>query len=293
VTDLLALAAGLALAACVQFSGLASADAGSPWTPGKNAVGDDTFTGVIDAPLSGSTVARNARVVVQGWVVDRTAQGWTGIDGVQIYLGLQDQGGSLLTSATVGQRRDDVAAALGNPFWSAAGFSASFPVSNLNVGSNVLSVYAHTPDRGWWYKQVEIRIQPLPAIPYADDPLLVVREVLPSLDVDQQTSNLTLRGYVIDRNLPLNTVLGVGGTGVSQVQVYLDGPRQDGIFLGNAQMGLTNREATGFGARFLQSGWELTVHPGEFSVDKHEFFIYAASAYWPNETLLVVPFNVH
>jgi len=166
-------------------------------------------------------------------------------------------------------------------------------VSNLSVGSNVLSVYAHTPDRGWWYKQVEIRIQPLPAIPYADDPLLVVREVLPSLDVDQQTSNLTLRGYVIDRNLPLNTVLGVGGTGVSQVQVYLDGPRQDGIFLGNAQMGLTNREATGFGARFLQSGWELTVHPGEFSVDKHEFFIYAASAYWPNETLLVVPFNVH
>jgi hypothetical protein len=290
----LGLAAGLALAACAQVSGLAAADAGSSWTPGTNAVGDNTFAGFIDAPVSGSTVSGTSRVLVQGWVVDRTAQGWTGIDDVQIYLGLQDQGGALLTSASLGQRRDDVAAALGNPFWAGAGFSASFLDTNLSVGSNVLSVYAHAPDRGWWYKQVEVRIQPLPAIPYADDPMLVVREVLPSLDVDQHTSNLTLRGYVIDRNLPLNQMLGVGGTGVSLVQVYLDGQRQGGgIFLGNPQMGLTNREATGFGERFLHSGWELTVHPGEFPVDKHEFYIYAASAYWPNETLLVLPFNVH
>jgi len=76
------------------------------------------------------------------------------------------------------------------------------------------------------------------------------------------------------------------------MQVYLDGPRQGGIFLGNPQLGMNNREATGFGQRFLQSGWQLTVHPNEFSVDKHEFFIYAASAYWPNETLVVIPFNV-
>ena len=57
-------------------------------------------------------------------------------------------------------------------------------------------------------------------------------------------------------------------------------------------MGRTNREATGFGQRFLQSGWELTVHPGEFSIDKHDLFIFAASAYWPNETLVIVPINV-
>jgi hypothetical protein len=285
------------LAACMvlataQLSAVAAADAGSPWTAGPNAVGDDTFAGVIDSPVTGTTVVRNTMLLVQGWVVDRTAQGWTGVDDVQIYLGLQDQGGSLLTRASIGQHRDDVAAALGTPYWAAAGFSASFSANGLSVGSNTITVYAHTPDRGWWYKQVAVRIDPLPAIGNADDPLLIVREAVPSVNVTQTTQNLTLRGYAIDRNLPLGTVLGVGGSGVKSIQVYLDGPRQGGIFLGNASMGRTNREATGFGQRFLQSGWELTVHPGEFSIDKHDFFIYAASAYWPNETLVIIPFNV-
>ena len=122
-------------------------------------------------------------MTVRGWVVDRTAQGWTGIDDVQIYLGLPDQGGSLVTRASIGQRRDDVVAAFGNPFWAGAGFTASFSEGSLAVGSNVLTVYAHTPDRGWWYKQVEVHVEPLPALPYADDPLLIVREVVPSLTV--------------------------------------------------------------------------------------------------------------
>ena len=257
----LALALCVALATFVHVSALAAADPGSPWIAGQNAVGDDTFAGFIDAPGPGVTIQRNSTVTVRGWVVDRTAQGWTGVDDVQIYLGLPDQGGTLVTRASSGQRRDDVVAAFGNPFWAGAGFTASFSEGSLAVGSNVLTVYAHTPDRGWWYKQVEVHVEPLPALPYADDPLLIVREAIPSLTVFQTTSNLTLRGYAIDRNLPLDKVLGIGGTGVSAVQFYLDGPRQSGTFLGNADFGRVNREATGFGARFLQSGWELTVHP--------------------------------
>jgi hypothetical protein len=290
---LVVVAACLALGAFVLVVDLVAADADSPWIAGQGAVGDDTFTGFIDVPASGSTVTRDTQVVLQGWVVDRTAVGWTGVDDVQIYLGLPDQGGSLVTHATLGQRRDDVAAALGNAYWANAGFAASFTDNGLATGSNLITVYAHTPDRGWWYKQVEVRIQPLPDIANADDPLLTVREVVPSVDVSQQTQNLTLRGWAIDRNLPLNLTLGVGGSGVSRIQVYLDGPRQTGTFLGDAAMGLTNREATGFGERFLHSGWELTVHPGEFSIDRHEFFIYAASAYWPNETLVLILFKVH
>jgi hypothetical protein len=286
----------LVLAGCLALGSVvpaANADAGSPWLAGPGAIGDDTFAGFIDAPGPGVTVTRNSRVLVQGWVVDRTAQGWTGIDDVQIYLGLQEQGGSLITRASSGQRRDDVATALGNAFWANSGFSASFTDNGLVTGSNLVTIYVHTPDRGWWYKQVEVRVQPLPDLAYADDPLLVVREVVPSLDVDQKTPNLTLRGWAIDRNLPVPLVLGVNGTGVSRIQFYLDGPRQTGVFLGDAAMGRINREATGFGERFLQSGWEMTVHPGEFSIERHEFFIFAASAYSPLEALYVIPFNVH
>jgi hypothetical protein len=116
---------------------------------------------------------------------------------------------------------------------------------------------------------------------------------VPSLDVDQKTPTLTLRGYAIDRNMPLSLSVGVSGSGVAAIQFYLDGPRTPGAFLGNAQQGLKNREATGFGERFLQSGWEMSVHPSDFSVDKHELFIYATSAYWPSETLEIIPFTVH
>src|SRR5438477_551351 len=147
-----------AVCACLALTTLApaatrvAADAASPWLPGPNAVGDDTFTGFIDAPAAGATVVPSATLVVRGWIVDRTQ--------------------------------------------------------------------------------------------------------------------------------PANVTVGVGGSGVSSLQVYLDGPRSGGTFLGNGTLGMKNREATGFGERFLQSGWQIDVHPSDFTVDKHELFIYATSAFW-------------
>jgi hypothetical protein len=46
------------------------------------------------------------------------------------------------------------------------------------------------------------------------------------------------------------------------------------------------------GARTFARSWELTVHPGDFSIDKHDLYIFVASAYWPNEALVIVPINV-
>ncbi len=288
----------LLLVVCLLLSGLASAphlaaaDAVSPWLPGPNAVGDDTYSGFIDSPAPGATVNVNSILTVAGWVVDRSASGWSGIDDVEIYLGLLDQGAPLLSKAAIGVRRDDVASAFGNPFWATSGFLASFADSGLGIGSNRLTIYLHTPDKGWWYRQIEVRVPAPPDRAFADDPLLIVREAVPSLDVTPRTTSLLLHGYAIDRNMPTNIMVGVGGSGVSQIQTYLDGPRNNSTFLGNATLGLKNREATGFGQRFLMSGFEITVHPSDFTVDRHELFIYALSAYWPNETLLIIPFEV-
>jgi hypothetical protein len=238
-------------------------------------------------------VQLNSTVLVSGWVVDLAAVGWTGVDDVQVYLGLRDQGAPLLARARIGQQRDDVAAALGNSDFTNAGFSVSFADSGFVVGSNMLTVYAHTPDKGWWYRQVEVRKPAPPDLPYADDPLLVIREAIPSFGgLTQTTHALTLRGYAIDRNMPTDVQLGVGGSGVSGIQVYLDGPRQSGTRLGDATLGLKNREATGFGQRFLMSGWEIMIHPNDFGVDRHELYIYAVSAYWPNESLVIIPFTI-
>jgi hypothetical protein len=77
----------------------------------------------------------------------------------------------------------------------------------------------------------------------------------------------------------------------------LDGPRNGGAgastFLGTATLAQKNREATGYGERFLTSGFTITVHPSDMTTERHALFIYAFSAYWPSETLAIVPFTVH
>jgi hypothetical protein len=95
---------------------------------------------------------------MRGWFVDRTAQGWAGADTVEIFLGVMGNGGTPLAHAFFAQDRPDVAAALGDPYWAASGWSALIPASQIPPGAQVLSVYAHSPATGWWYRQVRINM---------------------------------------------------------------------------------------------------------------------------------------
>ena len=92
-----------------------------------------------------------------GWTVDTAAEGWSGIDDVQIFLGQMDSG-TLVGRATLGFNRTDVAAATGNQFWSTAGWSASVDTGALHSGDNPLFVYAHTPSKGWWFTQLTVSL---------------------------------------------------------------------------------------------------------------------------------------
>src|SRR5262249_11627566 len=135
----------------------ASADAITDWTPGPGGASDNTFTGFIDVPTRGATVG-SGDFSVAGWFVDRTAQGWAGADDVQLWVGTMDGGGRMLANAVFAESRPDVAAALGNPYWAASGFGATVPSGALSPGDQLLSIYAHTPGKGWWYKQVPVNV---------------------------------------------------------------------------------------------------------------------------------------
>src|SRR4029077_7492007 len=74
------------------------------------------------------------------------------------WLATMDGGGKMLAKAVFAQNRPDVASATGNPFWAASGFGADIPASSLATGNQTLSVYAHTPGKGWWFKQVNVNV---------------------------------------------------------------------------------------------------------------------------------------
>ena len=71
---------------------------------------------------------------------------------------------------------------------------------------------------------------------------------------------------------------GVAGSGVNRVQVYL-GPREDGIHLGDADLGFSDSTAVGlYGGQFVSSGWRLTFHPTDFHANTYLIYAYARSA---------------
>ena len=260
-----------------------AAEPATTWTAGPGATGDASYDGYVDAPANGATVGLVAPFQVSGWVVDKTAQGWAGVDGVQVFLGTMDGGGTRLASALVAQSRPDVATALGgDPTWAASGFTANVGTAGLVDGPATLTVYAHTPNKGWWYRQVNVTFARLS---YLTDPIHVI--VSPRLreDVVGQSS-YTVSGYALDRNAPPNQ-----GSGIDRVQVYRDGDRDYGVYLGEATLGIGGLTPATYGAQFARAGYQMTASLNGLATGPHDFSIYARSAVSGRETLSDVSFT--
>jgi hypothetical protein len=133
---------------------------GEGWLAGPGATGDNTYSGVIDAPAMNAQLTSNESVQLSGWFLDRTAVGWAGADDVEIYLGTFGNGGTLLTHANFAQSRPDVAGTFGRADWQPSGWTAAALTNALVPGVNRLSVYAHSPAKGWWYQQITINVAP-------------------------------------------------------------------------------------------------------------------------------------
>ena len=270
---------GLTLLAAVALAlaSVASAAAQSTgaWQPGPGAVSDNTYAGVIDSPTTGAIVLASGSFLVRGWFVDTTAQGWTGTDIIQVWLGSMDGGGHLLAPAQIGQSRPDVAAALNNPFWSTAGFLATVPGSAVPGGPQTLYVYVHTAGKGWWFKTVTVNgggtstdaAAPGATAPGGPPQLQVV---LPheGQDLSQATRQFTITGDVSD---------GANTT----IDVWLDDERTS---MGGTELG---------GATPVSDGsWSLMINPTRISTGHHNLYVYAMDSATALQTEVVAGFNV-
>ena len=112
-----------------------SAAAADQWAPGPGATPDDSIVGFVDQPGANVNVMLGSRLVIRGWVVDKTAQGWAGVDKLMVYDG-EPTSATILAQGSVGIERQDVAQAFGNPYWAKSGFEAVIDTSNLSVGQH-------------------------------------------------------------------------------------------------------------------------------------------------------------
>jgi hypothetical protein len=244
------------------------------WLPGPDGAGSATYTGSID---------RASGTQVIGWVVDTTAQGWSGIDEVQLWSGLMSAGGQMVAHASIQLDRPDVAAALGNPYWSSSGFSATLPPGEWGSGGT-LYVYVHTPSKGWWYESVSTTTT-TPTTPatttttnvsslrFRFDPVLDLETPTP-LGTVHSARPFTVQGFAYDRNASPDQ-----GTGIDRVQVYVDGDRSSGIFIGEASLGKPDAAAAAVDSRFVNAGWQLMFQPNSWMTNLSDNQILKVTVY--------------
>jgi hypothetical protein len=264
-----------AVAAVVVLVAPAAAQS-ADWQAGPGAAGDPSYTGFIDAPRSGATVPGSGSFSVSGWFVDKTAQGWAGADDVQVWLGTMDGGGRMLAKAQFAQNRPDVAAALGNPYWAASGFSAV--VGGIPGGSQTLNVYAHTPAKGWWFKGVTVNgggpagsagaAPPASGGSSTGAPVLKITAPVVGADVSTKNGDFTITGTVDN---PGN---------VDRIEIWINGERNAG---GAAELGTTTPLSDG--------SWSLVFRPTKFPSTHSNIYVYAHNRNG-QETLLPRGFNI-
>jgi len=258
----------LALGALVLATSVPLAQAqalpGSDWAPSTGAVGDNTFEGFIDQPAAGASIGQGATFMVSGWVVDTSAQGWSGVDGVQVLLGT-----TLLAQATVGLSRPDVASALGNPYFAASGFQAAVS-GGVPAGPQTLTVLAHTPGRGAWTKQVSVNVSGGTGVVNSATGL-VLKIISPtSSDLIVSNNNGTIYGVAYDtRTRP---ELGIG---VDRVTACLDGP-----------CGTAGSQTLG-DATFSGDNWSIPWEPTKYNKVTHHILYVDAHSLVTGEVLQV------
>jgi hypothetical protein len=263
-----------AAAACLALTSIAPSYAqqapalGGSWLAGPDGTGSNTIVGRVETPRAGQNINPGSSLLVTGWAADLTASGWSGIDGVEVWAGAKDKGGTKLATGSVGLSRTDVAEIIGSGF-TKSGFTAVIPssaLSSLNSGSQPFDVYLHTPGKGTWYRSVSVNVLAPLSLPFPNDPVVWIAKPLDGQNITQKQNNskFTFSGVALDRN-PLSAVQnslallppGVGqslsqgcpgcvgatsnwytqyrGAGVNTITAYLDNPpaKGDNSIFGN------------------------------------------------------------
>jgi hypothetical protein len=244
--------------------------------PGAGADAGRPLLGGVDVPPAEAGSAMS----LSGWVVDPSAVGSSGVDGVNVYVGGPTDNGPLLAQARLGQARLDVASRFGNADWTTPGFAVDLPLTALPAGLANLTLAAHTPERGTWITTVQLVTPELGSAaalpPVAEESQAQAEPPRPiellgqRLQVDSPRAGATIGRTAFVQGMALDP-------GVDQVEVFLEPDRdRGGRLVGSATL------RTAAPARFSVT---ITIPPGQ-----HTLYVHARStAAISRESIVPIP----
>ena len=191
---------------------------------------------------------------------------------IQIFLDGDKDNWISMGKATYELDSPDAAQTYGQDF-SKFGFSLEFDAGNYKFDPGTkhsLYVYSYIPAYGWEYSITEITVpgeEPLSKTIKMSVDSIADNEVLKTDGLKE----IKISGWAADLSVAQNT-------GIAKVEVYLDGPRNFGKSLGQAQYGLERADvgnAMG-NANYNNSGYYLTFDGSSFIPGSaHKIYVYA------------------
>lgn len=205
---------------------------------------------------------------------------------VNFYLDGDKENGTFLGTAEYGLPSEDAASVYGDDF-SNFGFFLSYDTSGLTLEPGTIhSLYIYTlipAYGGEQYIRKEITVpgqaQISPAIRMSSDSLgentIIEKDKLKEIKIDGWAINLSVSD----------------STGINNVEIFLDGPKNSGRLLGQAQYGIERQDvANAFGnANYTNCGYQFSFDGrGLDEGSSHRLYIYG---YSPDGTFSYISFN--
>lgn len=241
---------------------------------------ETTPAGIIDIGTEETTVAATSSVqstpesMAQGTSAETTPGTLSeNIEKIEIYLDGNKESGIFLGNADIGLPSSDAALIYGEEFT-----NFGFDLKNQQekfifepATPHSLYIYLFIPAYGWEHIKKEFTVP--------GDPTTTKIKI--SIDSISDNETITLDKLKEVRVSGWAADLGVGeNTGINNVEVFLDGPRNFGKLLGQAQYGLERTDVgNAYGnANYNLSGYSLTFDASSLEQgSSHKLYVYAYS----------------
>jgi hypothetical protein len=246
------------------------------WTPANSADATEPILGSVDPVFSDDA---SPSLTISGWAIDPSADDSSGIDRVQAFVGPDRASGTPLT-AQLGLTRSDITSLVGgNPARAAAGFSVNVPVELIPPGTSLLTLAAHTPERGTWLSTVQVVVPSLGAVPAFTRP--VVRTSPAPVLAQPRPLKAEVQSPQPGDQVPRSFIMQVLAPNADQVDVFLEPDRDKG----GRMVGSTSA------AQRQPPGGSLDVAVS-VPLDGHTLYVHVSSLTTGQEQVFTIPIMV-